>query len=522
MPRLGGRQKGTPNRQTKEAMEILAELGCDPIRGMARIAMNPKNSTDLRLRANAELAQYVYPKRKALEVRPLRRFPELNTDGCRRKGTVRFRGIEYGPLPSQLRFHECRSRFKGFSGPVGSGKSNALAQEAIRLAVVNAGLLGLVGAPTYPMLRDVTERAVLDVLEHNEIPHEFQKSERLLTLTELGSEIIFRTMEEPERLVGTNLAWFGVDELTYCRQDSFHRLQARLRHPHAKELCGFGVWTPNGFDWVYDKFIGASAKPGYTAILANPGENTHLPGDFYDRLVESYDERFAKQEVYGEYLSLTSGSAYYAFARELNVQDVKYNPALPICWSLDFNIDPMCSVISQIDTQTKPENSNWFLAGPPQDEETVKTISVLDEIWISGGTTPNACEEFLNRVEQITNDQASVHVRIYGDASGSARQTASVGATSDWEMVKRILGNHPHIKPTFILKRSNPPVRDRINAMNAALCNHNHERRLLIHPRCVKTIRDLERVSVEARRCDPRQRYRQDADAHVRRSGVSG
>ena len=26
MPRLGGRQKGTPNRQTKEAMEILAEL----------------------------------------------------------------------------------------------------------------------------------------------------------------------------------------------------------------------------------------------------------------------------------------------------------------------------------------------------------------------------------------------------------------------------------------------------------------------------------------------------------------
>ena len=40
-------------------------------RGMARIAMNPKNSTDLRLRANAELAQYVYPKRKALEVRPV-------------------------------------------------------------------------------------------------------------------------------------------------------------------------------------------------------------------------------------------------------------------------------------------------------------------------------------------------------------------------------------------------------------------------------------------------------------------
>ena len=46
----------------------------------------------------------------------------------------------------------------------------ALAQEAIRLAIVNAGLLGLIGAPTYPMLRDVTQRALLDVLDQNNIP----------------------------------------------------------------------------------------------------------------------------------------------------------------------------------------------------------------------------------------------------------------------------------------------------------------------------------------------------------------
>ena len=58
--------------------------------------------------------------------------------------------IEYPRLPSQERFHASEARFKGFSGPVGSGKSVALCREAARLAIVNNGRMGLIGAPTYP------------------------------------------------------------------------------------------------------------------------------------------------------------------------------------------------------------------------------------------------------------------------------------------------------------------------------------------------------------------------------------
>lgn len=63
----GGRPKGSPNKRTLEVQERLAELGCDPIEGMARIAMNMDNSEELRGRMFAELAQYVAPKRKAIE-----------------------------------------------------------------------------------------------------------------------------------------------------------------------------------------------------------------------------------------------------------------------------------------------------------------------------------------------------------------------------------------------------------------------------------------------------------------------
>jgi hypothetical protein len=67
-PKTGGRMKGTPNRRTRDVFERLEALDCDPIEGMARIAMNPQNRPELRGRMFAELAQYVYPKRKALEV----------------------------------------------------------------------------------------------------------------------------------------------------------------------------------------------------------------------------------------------------------------------------------------------------------------------------------------------------------------------------------------------------------------------------------------------------------------------
>ena len=48
-------------------IEKLAALRCDPITGMARIALNKKNPVELRAKMFAELAQYVAPKRKALE-----------------------------------------------------------------------------------------------------------------------------------------------------------------------------------------------------------------------------------------------------------------------------------------------------------------------------------------------------------------------------------------------------------------------------------------------------------------------
>lgn len=65
--KTGGRAAGTPNRKTEEIAELLKTLGCNPIEGMAKLAENLENSPELRGRMYAELAQYIYPKRRSVE-----------------------------------------------------------------------------------------------------------------------------------------------------------------------------------------------------------------------------------------------------------------------------------------------------------------------------------------------------------------------------------------------------------------------------------------------------------------------
>ena len=64
-----GRPKGSRNKQTLAVTDRLEALGCDPIEGMAMIAMDEKAELTLRAQMFKELAQYIAPKRKAVEMK---------------------------------------------------------------------------------------------------------------------------------------------------------------------------------------------------------------------------------------------------------------------------------------------------------------------------------------------------------------------------------------------------------------------------------------------------------------------
>ncbi len=381
---------------------------------------------------------------------------------------VRERRLEYRPLPSQKRFHESKARFKGFSGPIGSGKSQALCQEALKLTYVNPGRTGLIGAPTYPMLRDATQAALIEVLQSNAIPFEWNRAENYMVLRETRSRILFRAVEEFERLRGSNLAWFGLDELTYTSEEAWLRLEGRLRDPKASRLCGFAVWTPKGYDWVHERFL-ATRVEGYETTVAQAFENRFLLDripDYYERLKASYDERFYQQEVLGEYVDLHVGRVYFGYERPRNVADTEIDPARPLLWALDFNVDPMSSVIAQVSGGK---------------------VTVIDEIVLSRASTYQACEEFETRFPEH-----EAGLTVYADASGSRMQTTG---TTDLAILRDFLQGDRYGVVDFKIPKSNPAVRERVMLMNVKLAGLGGEMPLQVDPRCRELVKDFEQVT---------------------------
>ena len=394
---------------------------------------------------------------------------------------IRKRKIQIPALPSQQRFFASSAFTKGFSGPVGSGKTYALCCEALQCAARNPGCVGLIGAPTYPMLRDVTLTTMVGILEEKQIPFSYLKQENVLTLPRSKSKILFRSLERFEHLRGPNLAWVGVDELTYCQPEAWTRLEARVRDPKASRHQMFAVWTPKGYDWVYKRFISPQEKlPGHEAILAAPGENIVVLAkrpDYYEQLKSSYDDLFYQQEALGQYLNVYSGRVYHAYSEANQVPDLRYAPEAGLCWALDFNVDPMTAVIAQ------------HLNGK---------IHVLEEIFLRNSDTIAMCERFekcadpYRQAYQAANPGQPLPVIVYGDATGQARSTSS---KTDYELIREFFRGKAQFQLQIDHPRANPRVKDRVNSVNAMLKNASGRRRIHVHPGCKELITDFYEVS---------------------------
>jgi hypothetical protein len=310
---------------------------------------------------------------------------------------------------------------------------------------------------------------MLSILEENGIGYRYNKAENVLQILETKSRMLFRSLDEYERLRGTNLAWFGIDELTYTSEEAWMRLEGRLRDPKATRLGGFGVWTPNGFDWVYRRFIQDPVE-GYQAVLARPYENRFVLDrvpDYYERLKKSYDARFFAQEAMGEYVNIGAGRVYESFDRARNVKKLEMESGLPLLWTLDFNVDPMCSVVAQ--------------------KSAGGELRVLDEIVLRRASTVDACEEFRSRYPA----HASAIV-IYGDATGARLQTSG---TTDYRMVREFMARAGYRKVEFRVPTSNPSVRQRVLLVNGMLRSAADETELYMDPKCKELIQDMEQVS---------------------------
>ena len=209
-------------------------------------------------------------------------------------------------FPEQAGFVADQSPFSAAVAGVGSGKSRAGAVKALQYVVSHPGSLGMVTAPTFPMLRDATLRTIMEVWP-KALTGDFRAGEMRLVVPN-GSEVLFRSTDDPEHLRGPNLAWVWMDEGARSSQEAFKVLQGRLRQTgYPAQL--WMTTTPWGFNWVYQEFV-AQKRASYRLFRWSSRANYFLPKEFIKNLEESYSKEFALQEIEGEF-TLTGGNSFF-------------------------------------------------------------------------------------------------------------------------------------------------------------------------------------------------------------------
>jgi PBSX family phage terminase large subunit len=229
--------------------------------------------------------------------------------------------IDLTRCETQGRFVGCRAHETGFVGGIGSGKTWAgniralLASQGIigKRRVLQSPNVGVVTAPTYGMLRDATLRTFLELA--GPAVRAFNKNEMVATMQN-GSEVLFRTASEPDRLRGPSISWFFMDEAALCVYRAFQIMVGRLRQ-FGKLGYGWIATTPKGRNWVWQHFVQAK-KAGQALYRATSADNVYLDEAILAIWRETYVGDFARQELEGEFVAF-EGLIYPEFRREAHV-----------------------------------------------------------------------------------------------------------------------------------------------------------------------------------------------------------
>ena len=254
--------------------------------------------------------------------------------------------IEYTPHEKQAIFHRSDKRNRAFVGGIGSGKTMAGCWESIWFGLKNPGALIMVLAPTYTMLRDSTMRTFFELLPEEYISV-FNKTKNELILRN-GTEYLFRSADDPDRLRGPNLAFIFMDEAAMMGKHTYHILMGRLRQKKFDQRLVVAT-TPRGFNWLYDVFV-KNATEDYAVIYSSTAQNVlNLPPKFVEMLEAQYGGTFYRQEVLGEFVGF-EGLVYPDFSLERNVRltiDQKFDRIIA---GVDFGVyDPSVILVIGLD-----------------------------------------------------------------------------------------------------------------------------------------------------------------------------
>lgn len=362
---------------------------------------------------------------------------------------------------------KCDKRFRILVGGRRFGKSYLAMAELIG-AAWEPGRLAWYVAPTLKAAKDIMWKSLKEMTKgFRSSTNETELRIELIT----GGTICLRGADRPDSLRGQGLDFVVLDEYACLSPAAWTEvLRPALADREGRALF---IGTPKGFNHFHVLFESAKGQPDWEVFQYTTADGGNVPPQELESSARALDERTYRQEFLANFETLGVGRAYHAFDRTHTVKNYRYRSDMALCWALDFNMNPLCSVLAQVHGEGG--------------------VIVLDELIMPDSNTLAACEEFLSRTEKWFTG-TPLAVNVYGDSTGEQRRTSA--SRTDWQIVKEFFGRYPErFHATFHIPSSNPPVKDRVNCVNSRLRNYTGQCRLFVSPACKHLIKDFEQVS---------------------------
>lgn len=370
--------------------------------------------------------------------------------------------------PTQHDYVYTTDPFPLFVGGFGSGKTAAAIARIMRLKRMCPEQDVAYYLPNYGLVEDIAFKRFPEMFEKNGLYYKLNKQSKRFS-TGIG-DIIFRSMDNPDGIVGYEVAHSICDELDTLPTDKarnvWNKVIARNRQKGftksglaVRNSVGVAT-TPEGFKFAYDRWVKNKA-PGYTIFRAKTQDNAaNLPDGYIENLRNTYSSNLLSAYLDGEFVNLTSGSVYAEFDRNLNDSREKIEDKDHLHIGMDFNVSHMAAV-----------------------------VIVLRE------GLPHAVEELTGVFDtpamiQLLKQRYSGHqMMIYPDASGQSRKSnnASVSDLSLLQSAGFIVRSNP----------VNPAVKDRVLSMNSMI-HSNGKRKFKVNvDGCPALVEGLEKQAYD-------------------------
>lgn len=338
-------------------------------------------------------------------------------------------------------------------GGYGCGKTYIGALRLIYMSYLNAGYPVQYISPSYKMAKRTVIPTLKGQLDRADVRYVFNKTDHEFLIPGWDGKIWIGSGDEPDSLKGPNLSAACIDEPFIQSQEVFEQIIARVRVGEHREIGLTG--TPEELNWGYEVAMNDESRYDIGVVHGRTRDNYSLDSDYADTMEAAYTPEQVMAYLEGQFVNLKRGRVYQIFDRGRHIfrgELEQYRDAgIEIIAGIDFNVDYMSAEVAY-------KGPDW--------------IHFFDEIRLSNSNTEELGEVLREKYPGI---------RVFPDPSGSARRSSA--SKSDHAILQQ-LGFR------VVSHKANPPIRERVNAVNRLLKLD----KMTIEPQtCPHLVADLDR-----------------------------